>query len=223
MSTAALPPLDEHTTTIAADPDEVWSALLDTVDGAFLRPGATLYARLVGCAPATTSGSRPLGEGATVPGFRVVVAAPSRLLVLEGHHRFSSYALSFGLQHGGAGSTVLRAESRARAFRASLAVPIDCSSWAAARTWSRCRVCCPRSAVEPKSVHGGTRLGGGVTPRPVEPAAMRSSRAPDAVAPYGEAGGEGGAAMTTENVTVLFTDMVGSTALASSLAAGRGG
>ena len=113
MHTAPLPRVDEHTTLIAAGVDQVWSALLETLDRTFSRPVVSAYARIVGCTEATASGPRPLAEGAKVPGFRVAAAAPARELVLEGRHRFSSYALTFHLDQLGSGSSRLRAESRA--------------------------------------------------------------------------------------------------------------
>jgi hypothetical protein len=113
MQTAPLPRVDEHTTVITAGADQVWSALLATLDGTFSRPIVSAYARIVGCADATAAGPRPLAQGAKIPGFRVAVAAPPRELVLEGRHRFSSYALTFHLDQLGPGSSRLRAESRA--------------------------------------------------------------------------------------------------------------
>jgi hypothetical protein len=105
--------LDEHTALIAASVDDVWPSLLEAVDRAFSRPGAGPYARLVGCADPTSSGPRPLGEGSTIPGFRVSLALPGRELLLEGRHRFSSYALRFVLEPLGPASSRLRAESLA--------------------------------------------------------------------------------------------------------------
>jgi hypothetical protein len=103
-----LPYLDEHATDIAADVDAVWTALLATLD----RAGMAGYARIVGCADYTASGPRPLAEGSTIPGFRVVTALPAAELALEGRHRFSSYALIFRIEPDGAGRSRLRAESR---------------------------------------------------------------------------------------------------------------
>ena len=85
-----LPRLDEHTATVAAEEHDVWNALLETVDQAFSGPGASTYARIVGCADATASGPRPLVAGSTIPGFRVTAASAGDALVLEGRHRFSS-------------------------------------------------------------------------------------------------------------------------------------
>lgn len=108
-----LPFVDEHETTVAAPVDEVWRRLVDAVDGGFSGTAAVTYARLVGCADATAAGPRPLGEGSTIPGFRVVAAVPEHGLALAGRHRFSTYALTFRLDALDAGRTRLRAESRA--------------------------------------------------------------------------------------------------------------
>lgn len=113
MQTAQVPHIDEHATAIAAGVDVVWPTLVETLDQAFSRAVTASYARAVGCADCTASGPRPLVEGSTIPGFRVVAAIPARELVLEGHHRFSSYALIFRLERVGSGRSQLRAESRA--------------------------------------------------------------------------------------------------------------
>jgi hypothetical protein len=103
-----LPYLDEHATEIAADADDVWTALLATLDGL----GMAGYTRIVGCADHAASGPRPLDEGSTIPGFRVTAAVPAAELALEGRHRFSSYALIFRIDRLGVGRSRLRAESR---------------------------------------------------------------------------------------------------------------
>lgn len=108
MTTDALPYLDEHTTTVAAGADDVWLALLDTLDGIH----GTAYARAVRCADPVASGPRPLAEGSTIPGFRVAAAVPGSELVLQGRHHFSTYTLTFRLEES-RGRTLLRAESRA--------------------------------------------------------------------------------------------------------------
>jgi hypothetical protein len=113
MNLPELPHIDEHATEIAAGVDMVWPALLATVERAFDRAGAPTYARLVGCAPLAASGPRPLGEGSTIPGFRVAAAMPNEKLALVGCHRFASYALIFHLEAIGAHRSRLRAESRA--------------------------------------------------------------------------------------------------------------
>ncbi|MEV0934877.1 hypothetical protein [Streptomyces phaeochromogenes] len=113
MQIPSLPYRDEHTTVVAAGADDVWRSLGDTLDRSFSRPGASRYARLVGCADRTASGPRPLAEGSTIPGFRVAAAVPGRELVLGGRHRFSSYALIFRLEPAGPGRSRLTAETRA--------------------------------------------------------------------------------------------------------------
>lgn len=113
MQIASLPYLDEHATVIAAGVGDVWRGLGETLDRSFSRPGMAGYARLIGAADCTASGPRPLAEGSTFPGFRVAAATPGQELVLEGCHRFSSYALIFRLERVGPGRSRLRAESRA--------------------------------------------------------------------------------------------------------------
>jgi hypothetical protein len=113
MHLSQLPHLDEHVSDIAADVDDVWPNLVETLDRAFSRAGAASYARFVGCIDRAESGPRPLDEGSTVPGFRVVAAVPGSELVLEGSHRFSSYALIFHLEQVGSGRSRLTAETRA--------------------------------------------------------------------------------------------------------------
>lgn len=114
MTISALPRIDEHTTLVQADVDDVWEALCETLENAFGRPRAARYARLVGVADRTASGPRPLAEGSAFPGFRVAAARPGRELVLTGRHHFSTYALIFRLDQTGDGHVRLRAESRAR-------------------------------------------------------------------------------------------------------------
>ncbi|HET6687543.1 MAG TPA: hypothetical protein VFH02_13600 [Jiangellaceae bacterium] len=108
-----LPLLDEHGTTIAAGADDVWPVLLRTVDRALSGGTAVCCARAIGCADRTASGPRPLAEGSTMPGFRVVAAVPATELALEGRHRFAAYSLTFRLERVAAGRSRLRAESRA--------------------------------------------------------------------------------------------------------------
>ena len=108
-----LPYVDEHATFVAAGVDDVWCGLLDSLDAAFAHAGAATCARLAGCSDATASGPRPLGPGSTVPGFRVVAAAPPRQLTLGGRHRFSSYTLTFCIDSVGPGRSLLRARTRA--------------------------------------------------------------------------------------------------------------
>jgi hypothetical protein len=113
MPTSQLPYLDEHTTTVEAGVDDVWLALIETLDQTFSGTLATGFARTLRCADPAASGPRPLAEGSTISGFRVAAATPGAELVLEGRHRFSTYALSFRLEQVNAGRSLLRAESRA--------------------------------------------------------------------------------------------------------------
>ena len=111
-SLAALPYIDEHTTVVEASAGAVWRALGEVLDRSFSGRGAARYARLVGCADRAAAGPRPLAEGSTFPGFRVVTVIPDRQLELRGSHRFSSYALIFRIEALGPGRCRLRAESR---------------------------------------------------------------------------------------------------------------
>ncbi|MFE2044266.1 hypothetical protein ACFXAZ_25750 [Streptomyces sp. NPDC059477] len=113
MTTSRYPFVDEHSTIVAAPPDAVWRALTEAVEGAYATGFATRYAHLIGCDPATATGPRPLAEGATLPGFRVVTATPPTTLALAGAHRFSSYTLTFHLTPLTPHRSQLRAETRA--------------------------------------------------------------------------------------------------------------
>lgn len=113
MPRNALPYVDDHTTVVAAAPDVVWRALGEVLDRSGARPGATGYARLVGCTDRTATGPRPFAAGSALPGFHVASALAERELVLEGGHRFSSYALVFRIERTDAGRTALTAETRA--------------------------------------------------------------------------------------------------------------
>jgi len=111
MEISQLPHLDEHATIIPAGIDEVWTGLLESLGRTSAH--AATYARVVGCADWTASGPRPLAAGSTIPGFRVAAATPGSALVLQGRHRFSTYALIFRIEALGADRSRLRAESRA--------------------------------------------------------------------------------------------------------------
>ncbi|MFF1360161.1 hypothetical protein [Streptomyces sp. NPDC058297] len=113
MEIAALPLVDEHAIVVAAGADDVWRGLSEALDGAFSPFGMAGYARLIGSADRRESGPRPLAEGSTLPGFRVVSAVPRRELVLRGSHRFSTYALTFRIEHVAPDRSRLTAESRA--------------------------------------------------------------------------------------------------------------
>ncbi|MEP6625816.1 MAG: hypothetical protein ABJC79_15310 [Acidimicrobiia bacterium] len=113
MTTEELPYVDEHATTIAASVDDVWAMLTDRIDHAFSHGPVATFAGAVGCESTASTGPRPLVVGSTIPGFRVARAVYAQELVLEGRHRFSSYALTFRLEPMGPVRTRLRAETRA--------------------------------------------------------------------------------------------------------------
>jgi len=68
VQVAQLPFVDDHSTHIAADIDDVWSALVDAVEGAFSGAAAGWYARAVGCADHVASGPRPSTSHRRFPG-----------------------------------------------------------------------------------------------------------------------------------------------------------
>lgn len=93
-----LPFVDEHSQRVDAPADEVWTALLAVLRRAF--GGKALVARLLGCDPARGTAAFSGRPGETIPGFRVAEAEPGRRLALRGHHRYSTYALTFVLDGG---------------------------------------------------------------------------------------------------------------------------
>lgn len=105
-----LPRLDEHSLVVAAAPDIVWDAALESLRESF-SGSARLFARLLGCDPSEVSGWDRPAVGSSIPGFRVVAADRPRLLVLAGRHRFSRYGIVLRLEPGEAG-TLCRLESR---------------------------------------------------------------------------------------------------------------
>jgi len=108
-----LPFVDELSTEIAAGPEAVWEALLQTIERSFDSPRTGRVARLLGCHDVESSGVRPLAAGSAFPGFHVEVAEPGRELALTGGHRFSAYALTFRFDELDGEKTRLRAETRA--------------------------------------------------------------------------------------------------------------
>ncbi len=113
MSVEELPFIDERSTSITAEVGVVWPAIMATLERAAGRSAMANYVRVIGGREQAASGPRPLDVGSTMPGFRVVAVKRPSQLTLEGHHRFATYALIFRLDRVGAGSTVLRAETRA--------------------------------------------------------------------------------------------------------------
>ena len=107
----SLPHVDEHSVLVEAPAEEVWATAARRM--ASPTPGAEWVARALGCADVARTGPRPLEVGSTLPGFHVVRADPGRALWLAGRHRFSRYALMFGMDEAGPGRTRLRAQTRA--------------------------------------------------------------------------------------------------------------
>jgi hypothetical protein len=107
-----LSPIDEHSIEVDASADAVWSALLAILEGSFASAVSTRIARALGCAQTERAGDLR-HPGGTVPGFVVARAIPPALLALLGAHRFSRYALVFGIDRLPAGRCRLRAETRA--------------------------------------------------------------------------------------------------------------
>lgn len=107
---ADLPFVDEQHLVVDASPAAVWASLA----AALPRSNSlfTAYAHLIATRPSGTAGTFP-AVGATVSGFAVVVAEPSRRLVLTGAHRFSTYRLTFVLTDREGGGTVLTARTDA--------------------------------------------------------------------------------------------------------------
>jgi hypothetical protein len=111
----ALPDLeyiDEYGIAIRAEPDAVYDAtvaVLRTLAGPSLRR----YARLVGSAYATTSGTGELEQGDTVVGFRVASSERPHLIRLEGAHRFAAYRLGLRIDRGQDDRVILRARTDA--------------------------------------------------------------------------------------------------------------
>ena len=99
MSVRELPYVDAHSTTIEAPVDVVWPRLTAYVDRTLASGSVTVLTRLLGARPGS--------------GFAVTEQVKEERLVLEGRHRFSTYALVLLLEPA-RGRTVLRAQTWAR-------------------------------------------------------------------------------------------------------------
>jgi hypothetical protein len=94
-----LPYLDEHTLSVAASRDVVWSALHRHVAASLLLGDRSPLVLLLGTVP----------RG----GFEVSESSRPDRLILAGRHRFSRYRLAFELVQAPGGTTLLRARSYA--------------------------------------------------------------------------------------------------------------
>jgi hypothetical protein len=107
-----LPSLDEHSIEVDASPDAAWSALFPVLERSFEGSMSRRIARRLGCTQTECAGDLR-HPGGTVPGFVVARAVPPALLALLGAHRFSRYALVFGIDRLPGGRCRVRAETRA--------------------------------------------------------------------------------------------------------------
>ena len=113
MTDSDVPFIDEHTIEIEASTAAVWETLVQKVGGLFGGSVAPRYARVVGCEDQTVGGPQPLAEGSTLPGFHVEIFTPPSVLILAGHHRFSTYVLRFRTEAISPTRSRLHAETRA--------------------------------------------------------------------------------------------------------------
>lgn len=97
---------------VPAGPQATWDALVEVLVRSLGSRGSKLAARALGCAESAPI-DRPLAEGSTIPGFRVVTFTPPTRLVLVGEDRFSRYRLGFSLEPAATGWTSLSASTSA--------------------------------------------------------------------------------------------------------------
>ena len=109
----SLPFVDEHSTEIAATPDEVWEALVGVVSGIAAAARRRLARPRAGLRRTTKRSGKPGRIGSTVPGFVVARSVRPAVLALMGAHRFSRYALIFRLAETAEATVHLGAETRA--------------------------------------------------------------------------------------------------------------
>jgi len=98
-----LPPVNEISVEVSADPVRTWEALIATIPRLFDTRRARRVAPLLGCSHTVANGN-PSVIGSTLPGFLVVRSVRPALLALQGRHRYSNYALVFLIDPGRAGT-----------------------------------------------------------------------------------------------------------------------
>ncbi|HEX2128545.1 MAG TPA: hypothetical protein VHF58_04960 [Solirubrobacterales bacterium] len=108
----SLPFVDEHSIVIAASPDQVWDALLETVGDFTGDRGGSRIAGALGCEQTDRAG-KPGRIGSTVPGFVVTRSVRPAVLALMGAHRFARYALVFQISETPLEPVILSAVTRA--------------------------------------------------------------------------------------------------------------
>ena len=109
----SLPFVDEHFIEIAAEPADVWRAVVKGVTEATDGPTWSQGAKRLGCAH-TGNGGDPGTIGWTRPGFVVTRAVEPAVLAFMGKHRFATYALIFTILEKPSGLILLSAQTRAR-------------------------------------------------------------------------------------------------------------
>ena len=109
----SIPFVDEYSTTVAATPDETWSALAEVVAGSSAGRIGGLVVRGLDCVPGDAAGQIP-AIGSAIPGFIVTRSVCPAALALMGEHRFSRYALVFTISERlGENAVELSAQTRA--------------------------------------------------------------------------------------------------------------
>lgn len=105
--------IDEHCVEVAASREDAWAAARETVPKAFDTARSQRLARALGCEQVEPGGPRPIEEGSTIPGFRVVALSSPGSLALAGRHRFSRYELTISVEAVGSDRARVCAETRA--------------------------------------------------------------------------------------------------------------
>jgi hypothetical protein len=107
-----LPPVNQFSVEVGADPIRTWEALIATIPRMFDTRRSRRGASLLGAAHTEARGD-PSVIGSTLPGFVVSRSVRPALLALLGQHRYSRYALVFSIDDLGGGRSRINAETRA--------------------------------------------------------------------------------------------------------------